>query len=229
MNRKKIAQWLFLGILAISLFVGCGTPPEPESTPPEPEKPVLPLPPLRPLTREILTRVTDPKALQYYISTWVILDYEGIPDYPDTIEVISREIPLKEPFRGADRIRYDSAIYREIFIKEQTGGELVKDPYADGPDKRLSLEIGFEQRNDERILKFKEDPTGEYFYLDPPGNGTEIHYGGLPYRQRMRGRPLLLVRTEENIESTIRLHTAVEGRKPAQSPESPAGEAPPKE
>jgi hypothetical protein len=126
MNRKKM--WLFLGILVTGLFFGCKTPPPPSSLPPVPAAP----PPLRPLTQEIIKRIADPMTLQYYISSWVILDYEGITDYPDSIDVRDIDDIKSPPYasipnridvnpKGAAQLRYD-ALYRVILIREQTRG-----------------------------------------------------------------------------------------------------------
>jgi hypothetical protein len=200
---------------------------------------------MRPLTVNVLKRAA-PEALQYYISTWVILESEELPDYPETISVrdltIFREDVVKIPpvmgrqgevvepeqsYRfvllpdpravnpaGVGHIMYGN-FSRTILVKEQTRGVLLN-IRTDEADERMILEIGFERDNN-NVLTFKEDELGEYFYLFPAESGATIRYGGYPYRQLSRERPLLMVRIEENIENTLRIHTA-EGRVPKAEP-----------
>jgi hypothetical protein len=123
-----------------------------------------------------------------------------------------RDFPAVNP-SGVGHIQYEN-LNRVILIKEQTRGVLLDD-YTDEADGRRVLQIGFEEGNN-NTLAFKEDPSGEYFYLSPGGNGTEIEYGGHPYRQLMRVRPLLMVRINENIESTLPFYQ-VRGRIPSET------------
>jgi hypothetical protein len=217
MNRKKIVPWLFLGILATGLLGGCKTPPEEivveKPDPPVPEAP----PPLRPLSKEIFKRIANPMALQYYISSWVILNYDDIPDYPESIDV--RNFPNVEapPYAGipnridvnpagAAQLRYDS-LSRVILIKEQTRGAMLS-----MSDDGSVLDICFEPNN-ESTLTFRLDDSNGYYFLEQ-GNGMRIQYGDIVYTQWIQEMPLLLVRMEENVERTIQAYT-VSGRVPA--------------
>lgn len=234
----------FLGVtVLIIIFAGCNTPPPPSSSVTSISIPPPP-PPIRLLTLDILKRAA-PEALQYYISAWIILEYEGIPNYPDTITVrdvitlredivrippvLNNQGEVVEPEKSYQLRLQDpravnpggvgyiqyESLNRIILIKEQTRGVLLN-TRVDETDGRTVLEIGFERDNN-NTLTFKEDALGEYFYLDPAGSGTTIQYGGHAYRQLMRERPLLMVRIGENIENTLRVHT-VEGRIPAATP-----------
>jgi hypothetical protein len=102
---------------------------------------------------------------------------------------------------------------RIVFIPAMTGGVLLNN-WIDEADNRRVLEIGFE-RNNNSVLSFKEDESGEYFYLIPADNGSEIQYEGHTYRQLIRERPILMVRVEENIGLSV--HRA-EGRIPVAVP-----------
>ncbi|MDR1410614.1 MAG: hypothetical protein LBI91_00240 [Spirochaetaceae bacterium] len=217
----------------IIIFTGCNTT-APPAAPPQTQNVIqipAPPPPVRLLTVDIYKRAA-PEALQYYISAWIILEYVGIPDYPDTITVrdvvtipegaepgrpyqLRPQDPRAVNPRGVGYIQYEN-LDRIILIKEQTRGVLLNSR-IDETDGRLILDIGFERDNNNTLM-FKEDELGEYFYLYPPGT-REIQYGTYVYRQLMRERPLLLVRVGENIEDTLRIHT-VEGRSPVSGPQN---------
>jgi hypothetical protein len=223
------------------VLLGCATPPDIVLDPiPVPVPPPPPFPRL--LTVGLLEK-TAAEALQYYISASVTLEYVGIPDYPDEISIKShkgfREDIVKIPaapitgrkekaeqsYRftlrnpqivnptGIASIDYGT-LRRIILIPALTGGVLLNSR-IDEADGRRVLDIGFEPGNN-NTLSFKEDASGEYFYLDPGGNGIEIPYDGhTAYRQLIRERPLLMVRVEENVEFLI--HKA-EGRVPLAGP-----------
>jgi hypothetical protein len=217
MARKKITSWLFLGILATGLFVGCKSAPVapvlPDPPPPVPQAP----PPLRPLSREIFKRIANPMALQYYISSWVILNYDDIPDYPASIGVQSFPNVSAPPYasvpnridvnpQGTAQLSYDS-LDRVILIKEQTRGALLS-----MSDDGSILDICFEPNN-ESTLTFKLDDFTGYYFLEQ-ANGMRIQYGDIVYTQWIQEMPLLLVRMEENVERTIQAYT-VSGRTPS--------------
>jgi hypothetical protein len=220
MNREKMAPWLFLGILASGLFFGCKTPPPPPLAPVP-----APPPPLRPLTQEIIKRVADPMTLQYYISSWVILDHEGIPDYPESIDIRDVTNISSPPYagipnridvnpKGTAQLRYDN-LYRVILIKEQTRGALLS-LSEDGS----TLEICFDQNNNNTLI-FRLDDSTDQFYLDQE-SGTKIEYGGVTYTQWLRETPILLIRMGENIERTVQVYTAG-GREPPSRVTSSSG------
>jgi hypothetical protein len=182
--------------------------------------------------------------LQYYISSWVILEYIGIPEYPESIgvwDVTNVKWPPYAPIpnridvnpNGTALLQYDS-LYRVILINELTPGALLT---WSSDNDNTTLEICFEQSRKYTLRFILNDSTGLY-HLDQV-NGVKIQYGGITYTQWMRETPILLIRMEENISRTLGFLTAggqdvpqtgtlkytATGRVPSVIP--PAGNAPP--
>jgi hypothetical protein len=227
MNRNRVALCLLTGLIITGSFIGCGS--VSQSVTQDViynDTTTFPPPPLRPLNREILNRVKDKNALQYYISAWIILENENFWDYPDTILVEPREeehtqdwqwdemahkwIPVVSPppqphdikmMNGISVFRYGGSI-NEIVLDSETPGILFEDP-TPNTDGRMVLKICFDPRHPNDFLQFKETVEG-LFVLDPPGD-REVSYNGLIYRQRIRELPLLLIRGDENVRDLLRV------------------------
>jgi hypothetical protein len=218
---KKVVSWLLAGVLVTGLFLGCETTKKVEVRPSIPAAPS----PLRPLTGDIISNIADPATVQYYISSWVILNYEDIPPYPNPLPVgpvqnVTPELSTSPLRSGIDvnldgtvNFRYGTDKSRIILIDEQTPGILLGP--LNGANGSRVLAVCFESGND-RTLVFKEDPSGLFFFLDPPNSGGIITYGDDIYKQWMHGTPFLLIRMQEKIDETIRSNM-VRGRR-VQSP-----------
>jgi hypothetical protein len=243
MNRNRVALCLLTGLIITGSFAGCVTDKGITTT----TTTTFPPPPLRPLNREILNRVKDKNALQYYISAWVILENEKFWDYPDTIPVESREMEHSQDWvwqwdkmtskwvsvvspphdikmiNGVSVFRYGSRI-KEIVIDKETPGILFEDP-TPNIDDRMILKICFDPRRPNDFLQFKETVEG-LFVLDPPGD-REISYSSLIYRQRVRELPLLLIRGDENVRDLLRMEYVPATGRPV-GPHSDNADQPPR-
>jgi hypothetical protein len=150
------------------------------------------------------------------------LNYEGIPPYPNPLPVGPAQnvnpglyaSPLRSGIDvnpdGTVSFQYGTDKSRIILIDEQTPGVLLRSP-RNGANGSRVLEVCFEKDHD-RTLLFREDPSGRFFFLDPPVSGGTIQYGDDPYKQWMHDTPFLLIRMQEKIDETIRPNMA-EGRR----------------
>jgi hypothetical protein len=239
MNRNRVALCLLTGLIITGSLAAGGTKEPSQPQPTYPDATTFSLPPLRPLNREIFDRVKDRNALQYYISAWVILENVKFWDYPDSIDVTSKEVLNNvdlvwhydesrsewgtrvlphRPVNGISVFDYGGR-KKEIVIDKETPGILLEDPTEATKDSMI-LKVCFDPRNPNDFLQFKQTAEG-LFILYPPGDDSEISYGGSTYRQRIRKGevPLLLIRGIEDVRDLL-YQDPVPGRKvePPQRP-----------
>jgi hypothetical protein len=193
MQYKGVGFFLALSLLSAGLLVNCQSQPAPPPMPPaEP-------PPLRLLTKKILSRAynrdhLDPKKFQYFLSETTEMERSW------------NTSALRLNSKG-ELTQEDNRFQEKIIVEKETMGVAV-DIRIDEDYEHWEIDIRFDSAGD-RILTFRENDEGSSFdllYIQTQ-TGKKIPYGEEEYNLNFGEIPRLLIRMTENSRNRMAVTT----------------------